>query len=226
MDFPRYGASVLTPNYVMSRLELDESGKGMFVNAGLMWRPDDRVSLGAVFKRRPEFGGLPWQLLDARGSEIREVEGTLRVPDAYGAGLSVRATELLTLSLDAVVNRYSQLAAEQAVAYEGDEILAEDYRADDGADIHFGAEYILLLGETPLSLRAGVAREAPSNVYYVGLNRVERDLWGTRPGDVTTVASGGVGVVLLRRLQLEVAGVLGKGRDEFAASFVWFFGER
>lgn len=226
VDFPRYGASRFEPSFMLNRLAVDERANGIFVNAGIMWRPDDVVSMGAVYKRRPAFDGIPYALQDANGAEIRAIDGELRVPDSFGGGISVRATELLTLSLDGIVNRYSQLARNQAVAYQGEEIAADDYRADDGTDIHFGVEYILLLGETPVSLRAGASRLAPSNVYYVGLNRVERDLWGTRPADAQTQLSGGVGLVLLRRLQLEVAGVTGDDREEFVASLVWFLGER
>lgn len=229
VDFPRYGASRLEQAFLQSRLEAAETGSDFFVNAGLMWRPDEVVSIGAVFKRRPSFEGIRYRLSDFQETEIRTVDGVLKVPDSFGAGISVRVTELLTVSADAVMNRYSQLASEQAVAYEGvegEEITADDYRADDGADLHLGLEYILLMGETPLSLRGGASRMAPSNTYYVGLNRVERDLWGTRPMDSSMVFSVGAGLVLLRRFQIEAAGVFGDDRDEFVASLVYYLGER
>ena len=223
VDFPRYGASLFEPRFVQSRLAVGQQASDFFVNAGVIWRPNTRVYLGAAYKRRPSFSDVEYRLTDALDQPIRTVNGTLKVPDSFGGGISVRVTELFTLSLDGVVNLYSQLADQQAIAYEGDELLEDDYRADDGADIHFGAEYVLLLGQLPLSLRSGLARVAPSNVYYVGLNRVERDLWGTRPADSTLQYSVGAGLVLFDRLQLESAGVFGDDRKEFVASLVFLF---
>ncbi len=223
VDFPRYGASVFEQRYVQSRLQVDERSADLFVNAGLIWRPNTRVYLGAVYHRRPSFDGIEYHLTDALGEAIRTEVGTLKVPDAFGGGISVRATELFTISFDAVVNLYSQLADRQTIAYVGDELLEDDYRADDGTDLHLGVEYIVLVGQTPLSFRAGLARSAPSNVYYVGLNRVERDLWGTRPVDATEQYSAGFGMVLFDRVQLESAGVFGDDRDEFVVSVVYLF---
>lgn len=223
MDFPRYGASLFEQRFVQSRLDVNHQASSYFVNAGIIWRPNTRVYLGGVYKRRPAFSGLEYRLANALDETIRTVDGTLKVPDAFGGGISVRVTELFTLSLDAVVNLYSQLADEQTIAYVGDELLEEDYRADNGTDLHLGGEYVMFLGQAPLSLRAGIARLAPSNVYYVGLNRVERDLWGTRPADRTFQSSVGLGVVLFDRVQLESAGVFGEHREEFVASLVYLF---
>jgi hypothetical protein len=223
VDFPRYGISQFEQRFVLNRLEVDEQSSNYFVNAGLIWRPNTRVNLGAVYKRRASFSGLEYTLSDALKAPMRQVEGTLKVPDAFGGGISVRITELFTVSVDAVTNLYSQLASEQVIAYEGEDVDADDYRADDGTDLHLGAEYVLLWGQTPISFRGGIARVAPSNIYYVGLNEVERALWGTRPCSSTRTLSFGAGVVLIDRFQLEGAGVFGEDRDEFAVSVVYLF---
>jgi len=226
VDFPRYGFSRLEPAFLQNRLGVDQAAFSYFVNAGLIWRPDDVISIGAVVKRRPSFSGIRYRLANALDNEIRTVVGTLKVPDTYGAGLSVRVTELFTVSADAVVNRYSQLAGQQTVVYQAEKIRAEDYRAEDAADQHLGLEYILFVGDVPISLRGGISRISASNVYYVGLDAVEQELWGNRPTGAQQQYSAGLGVVLFRRLQLETAAVFGSVRDEFVASFVYFLGER
>lgn len=224
VDFPRYRVNSFDPGFLENQLLVDYSGDGFFVNGGVLLRFGERFSLGGVYRIRPEFDDVEYRLLDADGSTIRTRNGTLKIPDSYGGGIALRATDLLTLTVDAVVNMYSQIPEEQVVIYNPGTESATNYEADDAVDIHGGAEYILFMGQTPLSLRAGVAQLGASNTYYTGTNTVERNLWGTEPGEDETLFTAGLGVVLARRIQLEGAGVFGDNRNEFVISAVYFFG--
>ena len=224
VDFPRFSVNNFDEGFIENQLLVDYSGGGFFLNAGVLLRFGERVSVGGVYRLRPEFDDVEYRLLDADGSLIRNRTGTLKIPDAYGGGIAVRATDLLTLTVDAVVNLYSQIPEEQVIIYNPGTESAAHYVADDGVDIHGGLEYILFVGQTPLSLRGGVARIDASNTYYTGSNTVESNLWGTAPGDSETQFTAGLGVVLARRIQLEGAGVFGDNRNEFVISAVYFFG--
>lgn len=230
VDFPRYQVPQYEEGYVLNQTLVDQSDNGIFVNAGALLRLGDRVKIGGVYKKRPEFEDLPFSKVDVFGEEFERPDSsfTLNVPDAYGGGMSVRVTDWVTLSADALLIKYSDLAEDVALNFDefisGGEtgtLQSEDYVAEDGTDIHGGIE-IVVPARTPLALRAGVARIAPSNVYYVGPAEDQRILWGTEPADDEIRYTFGLGTVLFRRLQFDGAVVVGDTRNEVVASLVWF----
>ena len=124
---------------------------------------------------------------------------------------------------------YSQVAEDMAFTFDEDgsgvDLVAEDFVADDGLDIHGGAEWILLVGNSYLALRGGAALLAPSNTYYTGDSESTRLLWGDEAADPTMSYAAGLGTALFDRLQLDVAGTFGEDRTELIASFVFRFGQ-
>jgi hypothetical protein len=243
VDFPRYEISQYDDAFLTNRLvvgagsaELDDDGgegTGFFVNGGVMLRFGEFLSVGGVYKLRPKFDELEWRVVDRRGEDVvdpaitAQDTFTFKIPDAFGGGFAVRPHELFTISVDALVNKYSQIAANDALVFTrsaGRQALsADDYVADDGVDIHAGAEYILFMGTTPLALRAGAAQIAASNTYYIGSDPIERQLWGTEPEDATLQFSAGLGTVLWQRVQFDGAVVMGEDRREAIGSIVIFF---
>ena len=243
VNFPRYEISQYDDAFLANRLvvgagsaEADDDGgegSGIFVNGGVMMRFGEFLSVGGVYKLRPQFDDLEWRVVDRRGEEVTDSaivsQGTFsfKIPDAFGGGIAVRPHELVTISLDAIVNKYSQIANNDALVFTrsaGRQLLdADDYVADDGLDIHAGAEFILFLGTTPLALRAGAAQIAASNTYYIGTDPIERILWGTEPEDASLQFSAGLGTVLFQRVQFDGAVVMGEDRREAIGSIVFFF---
>lgn len=228
-QLPRFEPQLLANQVIVS----PEDGKAtsFFVNAGVLLRPSERFSIGAVYRLRPKFEEMRLQSLD-QFSEPFDSPDTLfsvNVPDAVGAGISARPHDLLTLSVDAVWNFYSQVAEEMAFTFDvdgaGNPIRAEDFVADDGVDIHGGAEWILLVGNTYFALRGGAARLAPSNTYYIGESESTRLLWGDEAGETTMSYSAGLGTALFGRLQLDLAGTMADDRTELIASAVFRFGQ-
>lgn len=226
VDSRRYEVPQFEPGYVLNRTSMDESDSGFFVNAGLLLRLGDRVKVGGVYKKRPEYSDLPFSFADERGEEFERPDSsiTLNVPDAYGGGISVRATDWLTFTADAVAIQYSDLSEDVAIVFDGDEDdprLSTDFVADDGLDIHGGIE-VVVPAQTPLALRAGIAQISASNIYYTGSDAFERFVFGDQPVDDELQFSFGLGTVLFRRLQFDGAAVVGDTRTEVVASFVWF----
>lgn len=235
LEYLRYQLPIFREEFLANQIIVsDEDGSqtSFFVNAGVMFRPSERFSIGAVYRMRPKFDEMRLQSLDQFGEPFADTPDTMfvvNVPDAFGAGISVRPHDLLTLSVDAVLNMYSQVAEDMAFTFDEDgsgvDIVAEDFTADDGLDIHGGAEWILLVGNTYLALRGGAALLAPSNTYYTGDSESTRLLWGDEAADPTTTYSAGLGTALFERLQLDVAGIFGEERTELIASFVFRFGQ-
>lgn len=244
VDFPRYSISSYDDAYIDNRLvvgagsaELDDDGgegTGIFVNGGVMLRFGEFMSIGGVYKVRPQFDDLEWRVVDRRGEQLASSDAlvpqgtfSFKIPDAYGGGVAIRPHELFTLSVDALLNRYSQIAANDELVFTRSvsrgALDIEDYVADDGLDIHAGAEFILFLGTMPLALRAGAAQIAASNTYYVGSDPIEQRLWGTEPDDATLQFSAGIGTVLFQRMQFDGAVVMGEDRREAIGSIVFFF---
>ena len=225
VDFPRYRISTFTDEFLKNRLSVDDSFSGFFLNAGMLLQMGEKATFGAVYKLRGEFTNVPFLLTEydvGGGSTSVTAYRKLNIPDAAGAGLAIRASDRFTISVDAVYNMYSQLAEDVAVVFST--ASPEDYTADDGLDIHAGAELLLFLGQTPLALRGGVARLAPSNTYYVGSNSVEVGLWGNEPGEFQTQLSGGIGIVLGRRIGFDGAFTVGDQVTQGVGSIQIFLG--
>lgn len=243
VDFARYTISRYDDAFLADRLvvgagsaELDEdggAGAGFFANGGVIARLGERLALGVVYKLRPQFDDLEWRVVDRRNEEVIDSAITaqgrfsFKIPDAFGGGVAVRPHERLTIALDAVLNRYSQIAADDALVFTrsaGNEALdADDYVADDGLDIHAGVEMVLFAGVTPLALRLGAAHIAPSNTYYIGTDPIEREIWGIEPEDAAMRLSAGIGTMLFHRFQFDGALVAGDDRREAVGSIAFYF---
>ncbi|MBI4543280.1 MAG: hypothetical protein HY705_09630, partial [Gemmatimonadetes bacterium] len=175
-----------------------------FASAGVLLRAGTQVTVGAAYHFRPTF-------------EIEEEDPTvdpeeIPIPDSFGAGLSFRPRERLTLAASFTLNRYSELDTDDD----------DEFAFDDGVDAHVGGEYVLFLGATPLALRAGVQRVASSAEFYEGS---DPDLQEDFPEEDPQIGAGlGFGVVLGSRFQVDVAGAATESRTEGVISLVYRFG--
>ncbi|MBI4543282.1 MAG: hypothetical protein HY705_09640 [Gemmatimonadetes bacterium] len=239
VDFTRYSVPRYERGFQANRLIMDSEdgghGTGYFVNGGVLLRLGERASLGAVYRLRPKFEDLTFSFVDVDSVTEGEPDTvTVKIPDAIGAGLSFRPHNLVTFSFAGVLNKYSQLAENMNVAYYCNADIQpdpSDFKADDDFDLHAGMEVVLLMGGAPVGLRGGVARIAPSNTYYKPdagnpTDPCLQQIWGTEPGDYDTQITAGLGTVLFRRLQFDVAALAGNDRREVIASVVFFFGRQ
>lgn len=209
----------------------DEDGQGTapFVNLGAIFRLNERVSLGGVYKRRPKFDQLTERglviFIDQNGQQQGNTTNAFRVnvPDAFGLGVAARATDQFTVVADAEVVRYSELA-EAVNEYNVGSGLESVVRADDGVNLRAGAEYIAFLGSVPLALRAGVARNAGSNIYEPGADA--NSFFAADPDGAQFRYSFGAGAVLAGRFNVDAAAVFGEQRNEFAVGLVYRFGKQ
>ncbi|GAA5523339.1 OmpP1/FadL family transporter [Aliifodinibius salicampi] len=164
--------------------ELDKPGIGY--NLGLLYEPDEMVTLGFTYRSKVEtkfsgsadFGDLPTALFPS------DTEGgtTLELPANWVAALNVQASENLSLEVDYVWwgwSSYDELVIEfdQPIPAFGSNQLANTRGYENSWQLRVGGEY-LNAGVEGLDLRAGIAYdESPLPAEYMDPTLPDSDRW-------------------------------------------------
>jgi len=154
------------------QLEIVEETDTTFA-AGFKWSPTDKISFGGVYKMGPQFTAPLFFAGAATNNEFLQVaDTTFHIPDVAGLGVSVRPLPVLTINLDAVHVKYSNLVDDFVASVADVRELDEDpFGADDVIELHVGAEYVFTT-KIPFALRAGFWRDPAHSVEWRGpLNR-------------------------------------------------------
>ena len=142
--------------------------------AGMKWAPNDKFSLGAVYKKGPSFQS-PTFIANANTSLafVKLADTTFHIPDTYGAGVSYRPIPVLTINADAVRVKYSNLVDDFVSTIADVRGIDKPYKAPDVTELHLGGEYFFST-KIPLALRAGLWRDPAHSVQWNGpLNQGE-----------------------------------------------------
>jgi long-chain fatty acid transport protein len=231
-----------SPFNVVSQTSVDGSDTGIGFNVGALWRPLENLSIGAVFRRGPKFnmqqtfmsnpfvnflvenGTLSPTLITFQNTQVFDF--TLKVPDVYGAGIAYRLFDRLTITLDVVRIRYSQLLENMQIIFRspGQPLSRpEQYKLDDATEVHFGAEYIFFIRRIPLAVRAGFFTDPDHKIRYTG-PAADVFLHSVFPGGKDQVhVTGGVGIVPIPGLQIDFAVNQSDTVQEFVISTVYRF---
>jgi long-subunit fatty acid transport protein len=200
---------------------VNDSETDYSVNAGILWRPSSLLSFGAVYRSGPKFDSyrmtVPGAALSSESPQFTDF--TLKVPDTYGAAVSLRPTGALTISFDIVRVEYSDLM-ENFQAWLGG-AAAVDFDINDGTEYHGGIEYILMVKSKPLALRAGAYLDPEHQMRYTGEDAFLR--LNFPEGDDEVHYTFGFGFVPSSHLQLDFAGNLSDSSDEYVVSAVYRF---
>jgi long-subunit fatty acid transport protein len=227
------GRILAPPDYSASNVRSTTLVSGTDVsygfNIGAMWKPIKDLSIGAVYRRGPRFD-LQQTLEDgpatpANQRSPRDVfDFTLKVPDVYAAGVSYRLFDRLTLSLDVVRARYSQLLDDFQIIFQSvgqPPSTPNQYQLDDATEIHVGAEYIFFVGSVPLAARVGFYTDPDHKIKFTGPGQFERSSF---PGGKDTYHfTLGFGVVPMPGLQFDGALNISENITEFVVSTVFRF---
>ncbi|RMG43757.1 MAG: hypothetical protein D6718_11445 [Acidobacteria bacterium] len=205
---------------------IDDSDTALGANVGILWRPTDHLSFGAVYRRGlrfevretvPEVGANAPSVREQFGAEFANKIAT---PDSYGIGVAFRPTEPLTFFLDAVRVEYSDLlegyiAGLNRITFPDRET---PFAVDDGTEIHFGVEKLFLAGSVPVAARIGVWTDPDHRIRSTapGLDQV------FPAGDDLTHYSAGVGVTL-DRIQFDFAVDRSRDSATMVASTIYRF---
>lgn len=190
---------------------IDDTASKVTFNAGVLFTPNAKVSVGAVYKSGGDydFQGTLSSVCRPGGCAPDAPNGqlpvTLSVPHVFGGGVALRPTERITLTADVVRVTYSDLTAEGSLFGEFGEGGSE--AIEDGTEFHLGGEYAMPLGRNVLALRAGIYTDPDHD----GLAGVD--------SDQVHVTFGG-GVVLGNRVQIDAAANLADTVREGLLSFV------
>jgi long-chain fatty acid transport protein len=190
---------------------IDDTQSQVTFNAGVLFSPDPKLSLGAVYKRGADLGFtanvattcIPGPC--GAGAPGGQVAVTLPVPHSFGAGAALRPTDRFTVAADVMRVTYSDLSAEGSLAAQFGEGGAESIQ--DATEFHLGAEYAFPIGKHVLAARAGLYTDPDHD----GLAGVD--------SDQVHVTFGG-GVVLNNRVQIDAAANLADTVREGLLSFV------
>ncbi len=209
---------------------VDGDDSAYAVNAGILWRITRTVSLGGVYRQGPKFTFDASVRLGPASPVQGEstARGTFRVPDVYGAGMTLRGTDFLTIAFDWNRVRYSQFTNNFVPVLTG--FNSSDYRLDDGNEFRLGLQYAIPIGTNVLALRAGGWRDPDHKVRFLreatssdpagdAIGKViERLLF--RSGNREYHYSVGLGLALGEHFQVDAAADIAKSVKTGAVSMV------
>jgi long-chain fatty acid transport protein len=148
-------------------VELVEATDTTF-SVGFKWAPNDKISFGGVYKQGPEFDApLFYADADTGFDFILAAETKFHMPDIAGVGISVRPIPVLTINVDAVSVKYSNLVDDFVSATADVSDLEDPFTVDDVVELRIGAEY-LFSTKIPIALRAGYWRDPAHSVVWNG----------------------------------------------------------
>ena len=137
--------------------------------AGFKWQPHEKFSVGGVYKKGPQFTAPLFFYGAATGFEFQQIaETSFHIPDIAGLGISIRPIPVLTINVDAVHVKYTNLV-DDFVASVADvrELDENPFAIDDVTELRIGAEYFFST-KIPFALRAGFWRDPAHSVEWRG----------------------------------------------------------
>ncbi len=148
-------------------VELTEESDTTFA-VGFKWAPSDKISFGGVYKQGAQFDA-PLFYADANTNFefISAADTKFHMPDIAGIGVSFRPIPVLTVNLDAVSVKYSNLVDDFVSATADVEGLTDPFKAEDALELRLGAEY-LFSTRIPFAIRAGYWRDPAHSVVWNG----------------------------------------------------------
>lgn len=224
------GPTDFSDDDILNTTKIDEKDVGYSMNIGVLWKPHPKVSIGTVYRSGSTFtvmetglGRGESELVPGRLADPELAEFTLKVPDSLGVGVAFRATEFLTFTLDVVHIRYEDLLEDFDIIVSPDKYTKENYTVDNATEVHVGVEYIIPFGNRFLALRAGVYNEPDHTIRFTGTTAypVYREI--LPGGDDQTHFTGGLGLVVSERFQVDTAANIADNSTQLSLSAVYRF---
>ncbi len=149
-------------------VEIEEVDDVTFA-AGFKWQPHEKFSVGGVYKKGPKFTAPLFFSGASTGFEFQKIIDTsFHIPDIAGLGVSFRPIPVLTVNVDAVHVKYTNLV-DDFVASVADvrELEENPFGVDDVVELHVGAEYFFST-KIPFAVRAGFWRDPAHSIEWRG----------------------------------------------------------
>ena len=193
---------------------VDGSGSDhVAVNAGMLWKINRKFSVGAVYRQGPTFHP---QAFVVTTNFSGSTGATFHVPDVYGLGLTLRPTDLFTVSFDYNRVRYSVLTKDFTDIFQANGPgPSTDFKVDDGNVFRLGLQYVVPLGTNVMALRAGAWRDPDHRIRFtpqvLPTDNAQTALGKAAEGALFRAGkneyhyTGGIGIVLGEHFQLDAA---------------------
>lgn len=144
---------------------------GFNMNFGFLWDMSGMLTLGGVYKtpfaadierEHSLYEKQTWPTLsgfDSESSTTSEEDMELRMPDSYGLGLAVRFSDSLTVDIDVYRTEWGKLTLVDSKDTKTSPVTGKSKRDSNVKPTHqvrIGGEYLIILENTVIPLRAGV----------------------------------------------------------------------
>ena len=175
-DFQFDSISAQSTGRINDAGEIEETTEtDLTYTAGFKWSPTDKISFGGVYKVGGEFDAPTFfASADTDFQFITAAQTKFHIPDTAGLGVSIRPIPTLTINVDAVHVKYSNLVDDFFSLSESVRELDNPYEAKDVTEIRVGGEYFFPT-RVPFALRAGYFRDPKHSTRYAGpLDTFER----------------------------------------------------
>ena len=182
-----------------------------------------RTRIGIVYRFGPSFGYTT--ATDNGPSRVQR----FRIPDTFAIGASVRVRPQLVLAVEATHIAYSMVERDFVVDQALDAGRVGDFRVDDGTEIHVGAQYTWTRFRALPRLRLGSWFDPnhsvgfrPSEPAATVPDRIfdERLATALSRGTNQVHVTGGLGVTIHRRVELNVGADLAKHQTRVSTSLI------
>ncbi|HYM61460.1 MAG TPA: hypothetical protein VEZ11_11285 [Thermoanaerobaculia bacterium] len=135
---------------------------------GFKWTVNDKLSFGGSYKKGAQFPAPTFAATSTTNFQYVKVADTkFHTPDVAGLGVSVRPIQALTLNVDAVHVKYSNLVDNFFSINDTVRALSKPYKANDVTELHGGGEYFFAT-KIPFAIRAGFWRDPAHSIQYAG----------------------------------------------------------
>jgi len=197
-----------------------QNGKIGFI-LGALLMPIKNLSIGFVYNYTPNLDYTQSKWVPDRIIGINmndDIHLSLNVPDRLGIGVAFRPNGELVIVADVVYTMYEQLTEKMISSFDGSNGIKRGddisglFKAPNVAEIHFGLEYALLTGETPLFVRAGMFINPSHRIRFTGESTtgIEPYLWNLSDYsndiiDPEIAFSGGAGIHLGNNFKIDIA---------------------
>lgn len=214
-------------------MAIDDSDWGL--NAGFLWAPDERWSLGAFYRQGPEFdliydafAGAAVQEVDPGidpGSTVFVIASPIQFPDVYGLAAAYRSRdgkfsvgfEWDRVEYSSIFSSFDPVVIE---SIDPDLDLEVALAADDGDEFRLGGEYAFLDFDPVLALRAGIWLD-PDHRFHSIIDDSEHQALFQRGEDEVHLALG-LGLAF-HSFQIDLAADFSDLVDTFSLSAIYSF---
>ena len=150
---------------VFGQTELASSGTTTYT-LGAFYKFDDKLSIGAAYRRGAEFDTQLAAVDNAGNSAFRT--GSFNIPHQFGVGVAYRATDNFAIGFDAHYVDYTTLS-DDPLRVE----LDSKVEFDSAVELRLGAEYVFSDFNTPFTVRGGVWRDPDHRFAFQGTPTTE-----------------------------------------------------